>query len=273
MPRSKTEQTRRDAGLCIRCGAVRGDDSTKLCCAPCAEKARQWQREWHRLHPSQPMPEQTQENRRRLKSKYYAQCVADGRCTVCSQALLTHAEKMRGLVNCASCRSQSKTKYDRSRQKKRDQAAGIPIGSAYHWPHGERPVQLPGGAGEALRCGLDDRAHTALLHLWEAYRKAELAAGRQPHVRRVSQLVREAIHQWKDRLIGSSPDPHTLIARTITVYLNGDTLRILEWQARACFEGNKSAALRAILVAVGYPRPTPVAIPRRRDKWFEYEDE
>ena len=215
------------------------------------------------------MPPQTQANRRRLKSKYYAECVAAGRCTLCNHQLLTPGEKKRGLVNCASCRAASKAKYDRARQKKRDQTAGIPEGSAYHWPHGERPVQLPGGLGEAIRCGLDDRTYTALQNLWETYRKAEIAAGRQPHVRRVSQLVREAIHQWKDRLIGPSPYPHTLIARTITVYLNGDTLRILEWQARTCFKGNKSAALRMILIATGYPRPVPVAIPRRRDKWYE----
>ena len=84
MARSKTEQTRRDTGLCLRCGAIRGDNSTELCCAPCAEKARQWQQTWRRLHPNQPMPPQTQANRRRLKSKYYAECVAAGLCTLCN---------------------------------------------------------------------------------------------------------------------------------------------------------------------------------------------
>ncbi len=270
-PESKTTQARRVAGLCLACGAKRGDQSTQTRCAPCADKARQWQREWRRLHPNPPMPLKTRENRQRLKARYYADCVAEGRCTVCSHALLTTGEKKSGLVNCASCRAKNKVKHARSRQKKRNQAAGVPEGSTYQWPHGERPVSLPGGTGEALRCGLDQRSYPALLNLWDRYKKAEVAAGRQPRNRRVSQLVREAIHQWKDRLIGPSPYPHNLIVRTITVYLNPDTLRILEWQARTCFEGNKSAALRMIITAVGYPRPVAVAIPRRRDKWYEDE--
>lgn len=60
--------------------------------------------------------------------------------------------------------------------------------------------------------------------------------------------------------------------RTITVYLNPETLRILEWQARHCFKNNKSAALRMILKAVGYPRPIPVIVPKRQDNWYEEAD-
>jgi hypothetical protein len=131
---------------------------------------------------------------------------------------------------------------------------------------------LPEGNGESIRLHLDERANTALFNLWAQYRKAEIAAGRQPHNRRVSQLVREAIHEWKTRPIGPSPYPHTLMVRTITVYLDAETLHILERQARAFFKNNKSAALRMILTAVGYPRPVPVAVPRRRDKWYDSEE-
>jgi uncharacterized Zn finger protein (UPF0148 family) len=267
MARISTRQLRREAGLCQTCGTPRGDRGTQLYCASCAETIRLNSQEWRRNNTNRPQPSQTKENRRRLKAGYYADCVASGRCTVCSQTLLTAQEQQHGFVNCAACRTKNREKDARSRQKKRDRAAGIPEGHPYHWPHGERPAALPGGKGEALRCGLNDQAYAALLNLWEQYRKAEIAAGRQPRTHRASQLVREAIHQWKDRLIGPSPYPHTLIARTITVYLNLETLRILEWQARTCFNGNKSAALRMILIAVGYPRPTPVAIPRHRGKW------
>jgi hypothetical protein len=160
----------------------------------------------------------------------------------------------------------------RSLQKKRDEQAGILEGHPYHWPKGENPAPLPGGPGRFVGCGLDRDADIALKNLWEQYRKSEIAAGRQPRNRRVSQLVREAIHQWKDRLMGPSPYPHTLIVRDITVYLDRESHRILERQARASFKGNLSAALRLILIATGYPRPVPVAIPRHRDKWYEEDD-
>jgi hypothetical protein len=117
----------------------------------------------------------------------------------------------------------------RSLQKKRDREAGIPEGHPYHWPKGENLTPFPGGPGCFVGCGLNRDADIALTNLWEQYRKSEITAGRQPRNRRVSRLAREAIHQWKSRLIGPSPYPHTLIVRYITVYLDRESYRILDW--------------------------------------------
>lgn len=266
MAYSNYQQSRLEAGLCLACGVVRGEGSTKTRCSACAEKMR----EWNRQHPNRPrrLSDRTQENIRRYHARWYVERVAAGLCTMCGGGLPAK-EKLQGLV-CTDCCTRRKLCAARSRQKKRDKAAGIPEGNAYHWPHAVLPV-LPKGGGASVRCYLDSNANAALLNLWAKYRDSEIAAGRQPHNRRVGQLVREAIHQWKGRLIGPSPYPDTLMVRSLTVYLDSETLRILEWQARGCFKNNKSAALRMILIAVGYPRPVPVAVSRRRDKWYEEE--
>lgn len=267
---NRTYQIRREARLCVTCGVVRGDGSTETRCTVCAEKMRQSDRLYASQNPKRKLTlsPQARENRQRYHARRYADLIAAGLCTLCRRQRTT-TEAAQGRV-CADCRLHRKAIADRARQRKRDQEAGLPEGSDYHWPHGVLPV-LPKGDGESLHLHLNQRSYTALLNLWKRYRESEIDAGRQPHMRRASQLVREAIHQWQDRLIGPSSYPETLMVRTITVYLDPETLRILQWQARACFKGNKSAALRTILTAVGYPRPVPVAIPRRRDKWNEDE--
>jgi hypothetical protein len=261
---SKYYQARVAAGLCVICNVMRGDGGTKTRCAACAAKMRLY----NRTHPQKSPPNlapQTRENIRLYHTQRYAERVTTGVCTLCG-GKRTKAEVAKGRV-CDTCCRHRKEISACARQKKRDQAAGTPEGNPYHWPNGVLP-KLPKGGGESLRLHLDDRSYAALLNLWKLYRKAEIDAGRQPHTRRASQLVREAIHQWRDRLIGPSPYPRTLMARTITIYLDSETLGILQWQARSCFKNNKSAALRTIMTAVGYPKPIPVAIPKSRDKWL-----
>ncbi|MES2462913.1 MAG: hypothetical protein V4671_20200 [Armatimonadota bacterium] len=272
MPYKKTDRERLEAGLCVTCGAVRGAEGTATRCPSCAQKYRETAKRWREQNPNRIVPKRNPETRRRRHARYYRKRVAAGRCVTCSKIHLPANEIEQGNVSCAACRLRNREYMLRSLQKRRDRKAGIPEGHPYHWPRGENPVPLPGGPGRFVGCGLNRDADIALKNLWDRYKKAEIAAGRQPRHNRVSRLVREAIHQWKDRRIGPSPYPHTLIVRNITVYLDQESYRILDRQARADFKGNLSAALRLILIATGYPRPVPVIIPRHRDKWYEGHD-
>src|SRR4029079_11375224 len=48
---NQLQQMRLDAGLCLRCGAERGEGSTKLNCAGCAEKLRSHMRGFRERNP------------------------------------------------------------------------------------------------------------------------------------------------------------------------------------------------------------------------------
>jgi hypothetical protein len=181
MPYKKTDRERLDAGLCVTCGAVRDDGGTATRCTSCALKYREASRKrWRDRAPNSPTPERNPETRRRRHARYYAERVAAGRCVTCNKSQLPAEEIEQGNVNCAACRAYNREQALRSLQKKRDRKAGIPEGHPYHWPRGENPTPLPGGPGRFVGCGLNRDADIALKNLWDRYRKAEIAARRQP---------------------------------------------------------------------------------------------
>jgi hypothetical protein len=143
MGSKKTYQVRREAGLCVhlRRSARRRQHENALC-GLCGEDAAEkpslckpeFQRRNYNLSP------QTRENRQKYHARRYA--ILSRRDSVPSavgNALLQ--KRPQGRV-CTECRLHRKTIADRARQRKRDQEAGIPEGSDYHWPHGVLPVYL-----------------------------------------------------------------------------------------------------------------------------------
>ena len=189
--------------------------------------------------------------------KQYAERRAAGRCQSCGSDRAGSRT-----ILCPTCRQKQHRRSADFRQRERNKASGgryeIPP-----WPMGAALPRLVGG-GHNYRLGLTIPAVLALKQILEHYRKNERAAGRLPKTHQVSRLVRESIHTWRHSPCPRRPEGEVWIVETVNITLDGPSLRIVRWQATEHFDGNFSAALRAILInsvppnvigATGGPKP------------------
>ena len=241
----KDEQARIDAGLCVRCAAEREEGSTQRRCAACAEKGRATARARYHRDPEKATAYQKKAaykaayNARQRKRR--AEHRAAGRCCRCGgDRADSHT------IFCPTCQEKERRRGAAFRQRERNKGSGgryeIP-----HWPMGGALPRLEGGA-HRCRIGLTIPAVLALTKILDRYKETERAAGRIPKTHQISRLVRESIHCWRHLPCPRRPEGKIWIVEMHSVSLDGPSWRVVRWQAEQHFDGNVSAALRAIIV-------------------------
>jgi hypothetical protein len=237
---NKLQQSRLDAGVCLRCGAERGEGSTSLNCADCAAKMRAHMRAFRERHPEK-ANSYNKEVRKAWREKRQAERQAADRCMRCGGERAGADGTL-----CPACQQKQNGWSADFRQRERNKASGgryeIPP-----WPMGAALPRLEGGRYN-YRLGLTIPAVLTLKQILEHYRKNERAAGRVPKTHQVSRLIRWAIHCWRHLPCPRRPEGEVWIVETVNITLDGPSLRIARWQAKEHFDGNLSAALRAMII-------------------------
>lgn len=96
---------------------------------------------------------------------------------------------------------------------------------------------------------LDIDSRDAVNVIRQRYRDGEWAVGRVPQAHRLSRLVREVIMRYEPNRAVVRPRKRRLFLEgRANLSLDGRTKAILTRQADLSFEGNKAAALRAMLI-------------------------
>jgi hypothetical protein len=246
---NKFQEARLGAGLCLRCGAERGEGSTKLNCAECAAKLRAHTRAYRERNPEKANA-YNKEVRKAWREKRRADLQAVGRCLRCG------GDRGGGTgALCLTCQQKQNGWGADFRQRERNKA----VGGAYDvppWPMGAALPRLEGG-GHNRRLGLTIPARIALGRILDRYREDERAAGRTPKTHQLIRLVRETIRKWRRSPCPRDPEGDVWIVETVNITLDAPCLQIVRHQTVSYFDGNESAALRALLVH-GAPRPTRV---------------
>jgi len=107
--------------------------------------------------------------------------------------------------------------------------------------------RLEGGA-HRYRLGLTIPAVQALQMILDRYKETERAAGRVPKTHQISRLVRESVHKWRHSPCPRRPEGEVWVVEAHSITLDGPSWRVVRWQAKEHFDGNVSAALRAIII-------------------------
>lgn len=258
-------QSRIAAGLCAKCGRPRaGERVTARLCESCAQNMRRWATE-KRRRAQIPIRTLTGKDARTVAVELRDTRRAADLCVTCGRPW--HLRDPRnGHVNCGACRVGNRLRTGKHHQLLRDRKAGVLPGGR-HWPVGEHPANLQGGA-RACAFGLDYAARDALFTLHRLYREREIAAGRAPKSRILSKLIRDVLHPWLDRRSPSGRHGPTLLFLHIRPSLDGPSRAAIRRIADDGFGGNKSAALRCLLVAA---LPKPMASAGKRTGAFPSE--
>jgi hypothetical protein len=256
----KLRQARRDAGLCLRCGADREQGSARLNCAACAAKLRENVRAYRQRHPEK-VNACNKEVREAWRQKRQAERRAAGRCLRCGGA-----RAGTGGLLCPTCRQKQHRWEADFRQRERNKASGgryeVPP-----WPVGAAVPGLEGG-GRRYRIGLTIPARIALGKILDRYKEKERAVGRAPKTHQISRLVREAIRIWRRSPCPKRPEGDVWVVEMISITLDAPTERIVRWQAADYLERNVSATLRAILINSVPPTVIGAVARRPRDDSF-----
>ncbi len=221
-----TRQKYLEEGLCIQCGSERDSEgSTPRFCAACAAKKRASKRN----------------HRARLK--------ATGLCMACGK-------KRTGIAKtptyCEVCARKNRVRGLAYVQRKRNEAAGYTPGDGRNvkkWNVGLASTARREGGIYNFTLHLDRPSLDALLVIRKRYKDAEYKAKREPLTHQLSRLVREIIWRYEPNRVVVKPRKHRLLLDDVAnLSLDGRTRAILERQAARSFAGNKSAALRAMLI-------------------------
>jgi len=237
----ETRRARRAAGLCLTCGAERmGEGCTGTQCARCAQRSRERALRYIRTHP-----EELRERRHAKEAARKAMAL----CPHCGR----EREPEVPFLYCVRCRAQKRASDAVVLQKERNAKAGVDY-DVPPWPTGGAVPRLEGG-NQVFRVGLNLEAQRALYALLQRYRDQEWAAGRMPKTHQVSRIVRDAVLQWEKRECPSLRPPMTYVVfEWVHVSLDGPTRAIVRRQAaHPRFDGNRSAALRAMIYYAAFP--------------------
>jgi hypothetical protein len=236
----KFQQARLDAGLCLYCGAERGKGSTPLQCADCTAKDRARKRaDYQRYLDNAEISHREMCNARRRNQR--AEWRAAGCCYSCGR---DRADSR--TVYCPTCQQKQRCRQAGFRQRERNKITG----GRYEfpaWPVGGAVPRLEGGQ-HVFRLGLTIPAVQALTKIYDRYKETERAAGRAPKTHQISRLVRWAVHCWRHLPCPRRPEGEVWVVEVHSVSLDGPSWRVVRWQAEQHFDGNVSAALRAIII-------------------------
>ena len=253
MPRPKvlikaltTKQKRAHAGLCTRCGEPRTQPGyTQTMCALCAQKQRAIAQKaaldpLHRQKRSAALKEYR-------KKREAARSVAQ-QCVLCRARLGRGANPRL----CAFCVHKQKLRDAVYNQRKRDKAAGYEPGDGRHikkWAVGGAATGKRDGGAYHFVLTVDYPTLDALQTIRQRYRETETRAGRIPQTHQLSRLVRELIVGYEpERAVAKPRKPRLFLEIKANLSLDGRCKAIIARQAALSFNGNKSAALRAMIV-------------------------
>ena len=223
---NKLKQARLDAGLCLRCGAERGEGSTRLNCADCARTSGPRHARTYREDIRE--GESLQKGGRKRRGRESEQARTSRRRT-----LLRLRWRPRRLPQHASARPAAETSIA-GRRTIGSGSATRPSGGAVRvppWPMGAALPRLEGG-GHRYRLGLTIPAVRRPRPDPRPLPQTERAAGHIPKTHQVSRLVREAIHKWR-RSPAPTPQGEVWIVETVNVTLDAPSRQIVRWQADA----------------------------------------
>ncbi len=254
MKNSTLREKRRAAGLCITCGAERiGRGRTTRFCAPCAEKERARCRQAY----ANRTPEQIakgREQQKRFQQKQRAARIAAHRCTDCGGPIVGFTRRATS-ITCGACRKKATEASTAFRKRARRKLRGTP-------PDREPTIFYLGSAaprlvgGHTFRLTVDRVTQEAVVRMRDNYKAAERKAGREPRSHQVSRLVRNAVLHFERVPCLPLEKRYLLYGKEYDLHLRLDarTRAILERQAAQHFDGNRSRALRTMIVRGSRPR-------------------
>ena len=252
---TKTQQARLLAGVCFSCGAgCEGEGSTKHRCVVCAEKGRAARRLARRRRDTTKQQADSAANREARRKRNTAR-QASGICLICHRE--RRGREATPLV-CGFCAKKERARSAVYQQKKRNKAAGYKEGDGRNvkkWPMGAASTGKREGGAWDFMLTLDIPTRDAILAIRQQYRDAETRAGREPQTHQISRLVREVIVRYEPHRVLATPrKPRLFLEMKAHLSLDGRCKAVLTRQAETNFDGNKSAALRAMIIECQGPR-------------------
>ena len=170
-------------------------------------------------------------------------------CVVCGKKRTGVARTSK---QCEACARKERARGLDYLQRKRNEAAGYTPGDGRNvkkWPMGTAATGKREGGIYKFTLHLDRPSLDALLVIRKRYKDAEYKAKREPQTHQLSRLVRETILRYEPSRVVVKPRKHRLLVDDVAnLSLDGRTRAILTRQAVRSFGGNKSAALRAMLI-------------------------
>ena len=241
-----TKQKRAQAGLCTRCGGKRTEPGyTKTMCAACARKQRAiaQQAALNPLHRQQRSAYLKQARKKREAARAVSQ-----QCALC-RARLGYGATPR---LCGLCVHKHQLRDAIYNQRKRDKAAGYKEGDGRHvkkWAMGGAATGRREGGAYDFALTIDTPTLDALQTIRKRYRDTETRAKREPQTHQLSRLVRELIVGYEpERAVVKPRKPRLFLEIKARFSLDGRCKAIIARQAALSFSGNKSAALRAMII-------------------------
>ena len=245
------QKRRFDKGLCISCGGERtGAGITKHRCAVCSEKHREVCRRYKARNPDKCHYPRNKEKDRARAEKQRRERLRKRVCLLCGGPFVGEFATERRCAACAEKERRYGAAY-RTRERCRDRGIALPDAPD------AGDFSIPMLRGAALPPTRDRKMYRIVVHvdrlildrlhaLMKHYRERQVRQGKTARTPPVSLLVRETLYEWENR---PCPPPARVLLREYPLRLRLDerAFAVLSRIAERGFEGNQSAALRAVL--------------------------